>query len=430
MDRRDFIKLASMAGLGVVVGGLPNADEAKAADEAYTGPLWLTIHAGGGWDPTSMCDPKGAQSMTDSDPMNHYLAADRMQIGPFLVAPYYLDPADTRYEDFFTKYQNDLLVINGIDTQTNSHDVGTRITWSGSLMENRASFAALVAAHHGPKLPMSYISNGGYDTTGGVIPVTRVGDQSVIQAVAYPDIISPLYDQNQTPFHPADTVKRIQDARYARMQGFMAKQHLPRIQHSMSTLFTSRLGSNELKKLSEFLPEPNQMGQGLERQINFAIAAYRAGICIAANLSTGGFDTHGNNDQQQFPRQATIIEGMDFAMTKAQETGIGKEKVIVMVGSDFGRTPGYNMQDGKDHWNITSMMLMGGTIKGGRVIGQTTDRHGPMKLDPATLQPNENGISLKPGHIHLALRKLAGIENSEVLKGAGLKEEEQLNLFG
>lgn len=429
MDRRDFIKLASMAGLGVVVGGLPSADEAKAADQAYTGPLWLTIHAGGGWDPTSGCDPKGAQSAMDTDPMNTYLASDIMKIGPFSVAPYYIDPADTRYADFYTKYQSQLMVINGIDTQTNSHDVGTRVTWSGSLMENRASFAALVAAHYGQQLPMAYISNGGYDTTGGAIPVTRVGDQNVIQRIAYPDLIDPNNTNNPTPFHAQDVTAMMLDARYKRMQAYMAKQHLPRIQHSMSTLFTSRLGQNELKKLSEFLPPPNEIGQGLVRQINFAIAAYRAGICIAANLSTGGFDTHGNNDQQQFPRQATILEGMDFAMTKSAEVGIG-DKVVVMVGSDFGRTPGYNDQQGKDHWNITSMLLMGAGIPGGKVIGQTTDRHGPMKLDPVSLQPNESGITLKPGHIHRALRKLAGITDSNVLKGNGLKEEEDLPLFG
>ena len=44
--------------------------------------------------------------------------------------------------------------------------------------------------------------------------------------------------------------------------------------------------------------------------------------------------------------------------------------VVVVVASDFGRTR-YNGDGGKDHWPITSMMMMGAGISGGRVIGQT-----------------------------------------------------------
>lgn len=424
MERRDFLKMASMAGLGVVAGGLASADDAQAEGVAYTGPLWIMIHASGGWDVTSLCDPKGSQGMADTDPMNHYLATDIGSAGPFKYAP---DPAGNN-QKFFEAYASELMVINGIDTQTNSHDVGTRITWSGSLIENRPSFAALVAAHYGSTLPMGFISNGGYDVTGGVVAVTRVGDQNVIQRVAYPDIIEPVYDQSQTPYHPADTTARIRDARDKRHAAYLAKQQLPRLQHAMSTLYTARFGQNDLKKLSQFLPPPEMLGDGLIRQVNFALAAYQAGICVSANLATGGFDTHGNNDTQQFNASSRILQAIDHLMLAAKERGIA-DKVIVMAGSDFGRTPGYNTDDGKDHWNITSMLLMGAGIPKGKLVGVTDDRHGPLKVDPVTLQESSSGIVLKPGHIHRALRKLAGIDQSDVLKGAALKEEEELPLF-
>jgi hypothetical protein len=410
-----------MAGLGVVVGGGALEGDANAADEQYAGPLWITIHAGGGWDVTSLCDPKGATGPMDPDPMNHYLQADIGTAGAFQFAP---DP-DGANAAFFEKYKNRLMVINGIDTQTNSHDVGTRCVWSGSLIENRPSFSALVAAHYGAKLPMGFISNGGYDITAGVVAVTRVGDQNVIQRVAYPDIIDPIGDANKTPFHAGEATKRLLDARYKRQEAYLAKQHLPRLQHAMSTLFTARLGQNELKKLNDFLPPPDQLGQGLRRQVNFALAAYQAGICISANLSTGGFDTHGNNDDQQFPRLAGILDAIDFLMLEAEKRGIG-DKVVAMAGSDFGRTPGYNPDNGKDHWNITSMLLMGTGIPGGRLVGVTDERHKALKVDPNTLQPSDSGITIKPGHIHHALRKLAGINDSQVLKGAILKEDDEL----
>ena len=33
-------------------------------------------------------------------------------------------------EDFYEEFQNDLLVVNGIDVQTNGHEQGTRAIWS------------------------------------------------------------------------------------------------------------------------------------------------------------------------------------------------------------------------------------------------------------------------------------------------------------
>jgi uncharacterized protein (DUF1501 family) len=105
--------------------------------------------------------------------------------------------------------------------------------------------------------------------------------------------------------------------------------------------------------------------------------------------------------------------------------------VVLVVGSDFGRTPGYNDGRGKDHWNITSMMMLGANIPGDRVIGKTTERHSLINIDPATLQPTENGgVRLTTGHIHKALRKLAGIDASPIVQRFPLAEEEDLAIFG
>ena len=43
-----------------------------------------------------------------------------------------------------------------------------------------------------------------------------------------------------------------------------------------------------------------------------------------------------------------------------------------MMGSDFGRTIRNNDEEmGKDHWQVSSMMLMGHGVSGGRTVGQT-----------------------------------------------------------
>jgi uncharacterized protein (DUF1501 family) len=426
MDRRDFLKLTSAAGLGVAAANMPFASKAGAG-EPYTGTLWVTLHASGGWDVTSHCDPKGSLGDTDPNPMNHYLATDIGTAVGSKSGMRYAPSAENKA--FFDKYAKDLMVINGLDTSTNSHDVGTRVVWSGTLTENKASFAALVAAAAGESQPMSYISYGGYDVTGGAVAVTRVGNLEAIRKIAFPNIIDPLYDQDKTPFYTDDTAARIAATRDARHQAYAKQQNLPRLQQSMGMLYTARSGQNELKKLTEYLPTDLEQSN-LRRQVQIALAAYRAGICVSVNLTTGGFDTHGDNDQQQFPRLATIWDGIDYLVEQAKGFGIWGN-IVIMVGSDFGRTPGYNMGDGKDHWSITSNLLLGKGIPGDTVIGKTTDRHNPLNIDPKTLAPVEGGgIRLKPGHVHRALRRLAGIDQSDLAIRFPIKEKEELPLFG
>ncbi|EYF05301.1 DUF1501 domain-containing protein [Chondromyces apiculatus] len=422
MDRRDFLKLASTAGLGVAVGG-QFSGQAKAADP-YSGPLWLFIHASGGWDPTSFCDPKGTTNLDSPDRMNNYLQADiRDDAGNIKYAPV----ADN--ETFFPKWRDKLLVVNGIDTGTNSHEAGVRTTWCGTLSEGRPSLAALLAGVYAPTQAMAFISNGGYDYTGNVVSLTRVPDTGTLGRIAYPNRINPG-DENTRLFHTDATMQRIATARDERHQVKLSQQHLPRLRQSMSTLYTSRLGQNELKQLIQYLPE-DFYDNGIARQAQVAIAAYKAGICVSANLSTGGFDTHGQHDQNHFPSLSRIWTGVNQLMEFAEEQGVA-DKIYVVIGSDFGRTPGYNSGNGKDHWNITSMMMMGPNIQGNRVIGSTTDRHAAINVDPTTLAPVESGgVRLTPGHVHKALRKLGGIDTSEIVgEFALLDTKEDLPIFG
>ena len=445
MERRDFLKLASLAGLGVAVGSMPFSREASAdSAEPYTGPLWVMVHCGGGWDVTSLCDPKGHTPSTDGKPQdqtNHFpasaiIAAKSSKTG-MVYAPEFIgdnqDPAagidpTGPNATFFDKYAKDLLILNGINCATNSHDVGTRVNWSGSLVENRPSFAALVASAYGKDKPMAWVVNGGYDVANGVVAVTRTGNINAIQRIAYPDLFNP--DDENRPFHADEVAQRMLEARNERQTAMLAKQHLPRIQKSMGTLFTARTGQNELKKLKielDKITKGENLQGGLLGQAQLALAAYKAGICISANMSPpAGFDTHGDSDRGQYGGRRLLTQGLDYLMTQAAELGV---KIRVLVSSDFGRTPGYNMGNGKDHWAITSMMMMGDGIKGDRVIGATDEGHNALKIDPQTLAVSDSGISLKPGHIHRALRKFAGIDAAPVVQNFSIKEEEDLALF-
>ena len=175
----------------------------------------------------------------------------------------------------------------------------------------------------------------------------------------------------------------------------------------------------------ELLPE--RVSSGLEGQAEVAVAAFASGIAVSANMHMGGFDTHGNHDQNHSRRLTQLLEGIDHLWTQIELNNL-QDRVTVIVGSDFGRTPFYNDGNGKDHWNVTSLMAMGAGVRGNRVIGGTDDHVEALKVNPQSLQLDTNGVTLTPEHIHIALRRMAGID-SNLNNQFGIPES-YINLFG
>lgn len=415
MDRRDFLKAAGLAGLGIVSPF--GVRTARAQEEGpYTGPFFVLVNAAGGWDPTSFCDPKGRANEEESDPMNYYFTGDIGQAGNIRYAPVAGNQA------FFEKHYQKIMVINGVDTTTNGHDSGSRHTWSGRLAEGYPALGAFLSASVAASKPLAFISNGGFDETQGLVAPTRTGDTGSLTRIAYPNRLDPSNESSEL-FTPA-TQARLQAAQRARLDRMQERQRLPRLKKAMGALYVARSGENEIQRLTEFMPtDLDRSNNGLIRQAQVALAAYRAGVCASVNLSTGGFDTHGDHDNRHFPSLQRITEGVDFLWEEAARQGIA-DKLVVVVGSDFGRTPGYNAQNGKDHWSITSMMLMGQGVPGNRVVGSTTDRHRPIAVDPTTLAPSEAGVRIKPGHVHRAIRQLAGLTGSSLDRLFPIVEED------
>ena len=60
------------------------------------------VNAGGGWDPTSICDPKWRAYEEEQDPMNYYFTGDIGTAGNIRYAPVAGNQA------FFDKYRQRL----------------------------------------------------------------------------------------------------------------------------------------------------------------------------------------------------------------------------------------------------------------------------------------------------------------------------------
>ena len=402
LERRSFLKM--MGAYLILPSALTGISRIARAEEIennrYNGTYWILIHAGGGWDPTLICDPKGYLTEDDPARINNYHVEDILEVGNFLVPPV------AGLEEFYTTFQNDLLVINGIDMGTNGHEQGTRAAWSGDMDPHRPSFGALIAATRDVTPSLGFISNGGYDSTGGFIPVTRLPDPSTITELAFPNLRDVRYEDSHY-LHP-EINDRIAQARNARISRLQNSARLPRELNAMQVLESVRSDDSELQSLVDVLPTELR-DDDLDRQVQIAMSCFAAGVSVCANLSIGGFDTHGNHDTSHIPRLQQIVQAVTFAREEAERIGIA-DRLNIIVASDFARTPYYNDGNGKDHWSISSMMMMGSDIPGGRVIGGTDSDQLPLSVNPETLAIDPNGVVITPGNIHAALRRLTGLE--------------------
>ncbi len=428
MKRRNFLK--TLTGFGVA-GMLPMT-LVKPAYGATPDRFLITISATGGWDPTSLVDPKGDAERSDGlGPINNYSASEIKSAGNIIYAPYsnQVEEPDAEsgghFDNFFEKHHGRLLVINGIDTQTNGHDSGRRFVWSGKLEEGYPTVAALAAAPFADQ-PMAFISNGGYDFTASLVAPVRTSSASTFTQLAFPNSQFPE-DQELQEFGFFSTVSYdlIQQAREERLTRMRVAEALPKRQLQMEQLQTVRNSEVELQSLLGFLPE--EVSDGLQGQAEIALAAFASGLAVSANLSLSGFDTHGDHDTDHTESLTELLAGIDHLWDQIEAQGL-QDKVTVVIGSDFGRTPFYNEGDGKDHWNITSVMAMGAGITGNRVIGSTNDNFEALALNENTLQNDDSGIIITPQHIHRSLRDFLGIQDDlDSLFPIGV---EKLDLFG
>lgn len=421
MDRRDFFKLATGAGMSLAWGG-PRTARAQASS-AYTGPLLVQIQCFGGWDPVSFIDPKGGA-------FNHFAASAIKTAGPFKYSPY-MGPARTvvdpltgqndsndYFDRFFANNASRMLAVVGMDMGTLDHGAGEAYSWGGMLGKNFPALPALAAAATRPDLAMSYVSGGGYEETGGLIAPTRAdsknGALSSLRMIAAPNAVTPG-GATGTFLDDATFTSVVQSGMNKRLALLRDHDSVAKRQAQASVLYTVRTSKSALSDLINNLPQ-NLDGNGnkLIPQIQIALAAFAAGLSVGASINTDFvFDTHGDHDNQHYPQLDNVFRAVDFLLARAQDLGLA-DRLTVVVSSDFGRTPTYNGGNGKDHYSVSAMMLFGAGVKGGRQVGSTDNNVLPVALNPKTLQPDTsgNGIVLKPEHIHAALRDYLGVAQS------------------
>ncbi len=99
-------------------------------------------------------------------------------------------------------------------------------------------------------------------------------------------------------------------------------------------------------------------------------------------LTFGGWDMHNSITPGMRSQMPSLDQALATLLLDLEERGSLK-RTLVMVSSEFGRTPKINQTAGRDHWpKVFSVLLAGGGIKGGMIHGMSDATASEPELDP------------------------------------------------
>ncbi|MBX7210680.1 MAG: DUF1501 domain-containing protein [Verrucomicrobiaceae bacterium] len=153
---------------------------------------------------------------------------------------------------------------------------------------------------------------------------------------------------------------------------------------------TMKLLKSEDLKAFDISQEPaaikEKYGRGFGQGCLLARRLVQHGVRFV-EVQTGGWDMHNTIDQNM----NTVGGGMDKAfaalLEDLKEQGM-LESTLVVLGSEFGRTPDINENSGRDHYPLAFTAVMaGGGVKGGFTYG-STDKDGRRVADKQATPPD------------------------------------------
>jgi uncharacterized protein (DUF1501 family) len=347
--------------------------------------VWINMS--GGWDILETVDPK--QSANDRVNLFYdYNLAHRL-------AGSATDVRVGRHFPNIAAIGQDVLLLRGLAMGTTSHDAGATYMDTGILSNNgrvnAASIPSIVASESGATIPIIQL-NGGMDPRvdrGLVRPVSLVRAQNL-----------QLY-RSMYPTNDAERNRKIRLLDFLRNSVARSKAQLgvndrltgievseTKIRGQINANLGDKLALDDADRAA-FVRSATASGGANARQSrsldSFALALklLKNDLVSCINMGIGGFDTHANQDMAL----SRILPDFDINLRVFVDElrAAGKlDSTLIVLYSDFGRTPRINGGNGRDHWPVGGAMMIGGGIQGGRAISGTDQNVLASFFDPGT----------------------------------------------
>lgn len=159
-------------------------------------------------------------------------------------------------------------------------------------------------------------------------------------------------------------------------RSFTDKYNLAKV-NAYADMYDDAVRLMKSKDLKAFdLEEESKATRNSYGEDNFGQGVLLARRLIERNVrfievQLGGWDTHQNNFTRVPERCAILDQALSALLDDLSKRGL-LEETLVVLATEFGRTPNINVNDGRDHYpKAFSCMLAGGGIRGGQIWGAT-----------------------------------------------------------
>ena len=440
MKRRDFLKSGLFLGAGASVfsglgipGQLAFANSGPADDEYYT----IFCYFNGGWDILLSLDPRdpgvftaGAIQTTGIYPGYELLEGSDGQLlegpGGSIFGP---------YAGELLPWLNDMTIIRGMSMETLTHVAGMRRFLTGrppsGLQARGSSIGTWLAAAKGesqiiPNLCLG-VESYNVDQPNFATGMTVNSVQDLIRALerGQPELSSEEWAQLDGLLSQFAACDASQKSPFVQTSTYSRTRAKDMVDAEYSGLFQF-MNSND-PKMEEirdlFGIQGNTALQSSAAQGAAAVIALTSGLSRVASVRVAGaLDTHfeDNWTADQGPNQADgfrIVSAMLTLLknTPYKETGESWLDRTTVVGfSEFSRTPLLNGNGGRDHSLTNACFLAGGRVKGGQILGRSSDvGMVPLPVNLATGEMDPGGVVIRPEHIHAALLAKEGLTDDQ-----------------
>lgn len=404
MDRRSFFQSGMSLSATFALSKLFPEQSAWAQNSSEDFPVQrklVWIHMGGGWDILETVDPKQT-SNSKVDVVYDYSLAQSL-VGASQ------DIRLGRWWPNTARYGSDLVLVRGLAMGTTSHDAGSVYADTGVLSNsgnvNAASIPSIVASQSGATIPLIQLSGGDNPRLdrGLLKPVSvvRAGDLNLYQKL-FPQEDDAIAARSRILEYSRRSLIRFQAAVGSNDRAAGVEAARSKIQGQIDAGVGSKLqldSSDRAAFLSALGTDSGQSSaRGAVDSFALAVKLLKNDLVTCINMGVGGFDTHTQQDRNLMP----ILTGFDalFATFLGQlKANNLLSKTLIVLYSDFGRTPKVNRSSGRDHWPIGGALIAGGGLAGGRAVGATDENLLALNVDPSTGLVSNSGIQLSPIHL-------------------------------
>jgi hypothetical protein len=365
-SRRHFMLRTAKTAMGVSV--LSHFEALRAASEPAgrqgKAKAVIALYMGGGMSHIDTWDPKTGETKGFKDPIK--TNADGIQLGGYMTK--------------MAKQADKISIIRAMSSKTGAHAQGNYLMHTGYDQRGTIIHPTLGswAQHHlgrsHPTLPSS-VSIGTGNSNAGFFPPSLAPIP-----ISNPD--GGL--QNARSTVDEETFKERLSLMGELDSGFRSKFNVAPVKaysefydETMKLLASTDLEAFDLKKE----PEATQKlyGAGFGRSCMLARRLVQSGVRYV-EVQSGGWDMHTDVDGSMGRTGTGMDAGFAALLEDLGKTGLLETTMVVMF-SEFGRTPRINENKGRDHFpKVFSTVFAGGGVKGGYVYG-SSDKDGKEPTD-------------------------------------------------